>query len=189
MDGPSSTDAKNLKLKTIRIDGWRKGINRKDEGLKVLSIFELKQSRTQFLKSEIFGWFSLKTSRTYKNTPFPICIKITVRCFIFLSSYFNRNLKKSQNSQMIYFAWIVLIFRKENHLSSPKIFFSKNLTIYSSVTSFMISALIWTRFVQWFILNLKQFRNSIFPLRWVGQICQDLSTEGPSTSYLALILN
>ena len=132
MDGPSSTDAKNLKLKTILIDGWRKGINRKDEGLKVLSIFELKQSRTQFLKSEIF---SLKTSKTYKNTPFPICIKITVRCFIFLSSYFNRNLKKSQNSQMIYFAWIVLIFRKENHLSSdwtpvPKFSFQK-LSLYT----------------------------------------------------------
>ena len=45
---------KTPKLKTILIDGWRKGINSKDEGLKVLSIFELKQNRTQFLKWEIF---------------------------------------------------------------------------------------------------------------------------------------
>ena len=39
MDGPSSTDATNTKLKTILIDGRRKGINSKDEGFKVLSIF------------------------------------------------------------------------------------------------------------------------------------------------------
>ena len=54
MDGPSSTDAKIIKLKTILTDGTRKGINSKHDGFKVLFIFALKQSRTQFLKSETF---------------------------------------------------------------------------------------------------------------------------------------
>ena len=89
MDGPSSTDAQNPKLKTILIDGWRKGINSKNEDLKVLSIFELKQNRTQFLKWEIFGWISLKTNRSYKNTPFSICINNGEMFFILIKLILN----------------------------------------------------------------------------------------------------